>query len=894
MNTRIKAVVGGALVVAGLTLMAEEDTKQLVIDAGTGDVAIAEKTVVTSVDITGGSHVLSGAGSIETPVQGQDAGEAADKKLTITVADGAAAEILVPVRNAFGGDFEKKGAGELVLSESDKTHLFRVAVYDGTMTFKDTTFETAKFQQYPENAPQQATLAFDNATVLPINNNTLIGETRFHFKSVEVREGGLKLGFNTSYSPVGEIRLNHNLTGAGAVTKLEDATYDLRILMESSELLGGWNLLKGRTYVEYAAGLGTGPVSVQNNAVFYANRDMTIPNEIVLGPTAKFGPSGAAQKVAVESIGFTDDNTAKTVNLTVGLGEGVESRTVVLGGADKTVAAGGYRLENGVTLTLDGGTMQATGGAASPYVASANGAAVLNLGPKGGTIDTNGTDLKLGATLVVAPTDVVETCEPVAAENGSFEDGTAGWEFSGGNSGSNSGVYDNTSGFVAAFPGSSTTSGTKFAVVRPNGGFVQKTFTLPDDGEWKIVFELANRPDPAWDDGKLEWSLLIDDEVVREMAAESEKHTFKRYESPTFSVVAGEEHSFKIVTGPSRLIGGIAYDAFLIDAVRFEKVPVKKTVCGTLTKAGAGALELDGVETQGDLVVNAGSLVLSGGALANNAVTVKRGATLKFKDAVEVAIANASFEEGVDDTAVPNGFKSDANAIQGWTLERVSTNPNLGFSGWQRNGGIVSSNSDGSVFPRTTNGTHTAFLRPSSRMSTTVTIPVDGAYTLTFDHSARGGAGTVTWGYLLAVAVKLGDETICTLPARETANYDYRTVCETVELKAGTYTLAFETSDGGTKDGVAVETASGPMVFIDGISLVKTDLPRPQEENVVWNFEKGATLDIGSFDVELGTAFVDGVQVHGTKSAFTAAGLTVLGSGTLKSALSAPTIFIIR
>ena len=107
-------------------------------------------------------------------------------------------------------------------------------------------------------------------------------------------------------------------------------------------------------------------------------------------------------------------------------------------------------------------------------------------------------------------------------------------------------------------------------------------------------------------------------------------------------------------------------------------------------------------------------------------------------------------------------------------------------------------------------------------------------------------------------------------------------------------TAEFQTSDGVEMEGQKVETASGPMVFIDGISLVKNDLTRPQEENVVWNFEKGATLDIGSFNVELGKAFVDGVQVRGSKSAFVAAGLNVVGSGKLKSGLKAPTMILIR
>ena len=275
-------------------------------------------------------------------------------------------------------------------------------------------------------------------------------------------------------------------------------------------------------------------------------------------------------------------------------------------------------------------------------------------------------------------------------------------------------------------------------------------------------------------------------------------------------------------------------------------------------------------------------------------MTVRAGATVRLADTVSVAIPNADFEN-VDDVAYPNGFCSvETQELPGWTLTRVSSNGNLAYSGWQKNGGTVSKRSDGSVFPGTTNGTHTAFLRPSSRLSTTVTVPEDGTYTLTFDHSARGGSGTVSWGYLLPILVKMGQETLLTVEPREAANYEYRTVPEAVELKAGTYTFAFETGDGGVMEGQKVETASGPMVFIDAVSLVKKGISQPSQEGVVWNFEPGATIDVSSFDVELDQAFVNGVQIRGGRGAFTAAGVTVLGTGSIRSATPTGTVIVIR
>ena len=264
-------------------------------------------------------------------------------------------------------------------------------------------------------------------------------------------------------------------------------------------------------------------------------------------------------------------------------------------------------------------------------------------------------------------------------------------------------------------------------------------------------------------------------------------------------------------------------------------MPVVRTEHGALTKTGAGCLTVDGLATSGDVTVAAGTLALAGGALAADTVTVRAGATVRLADTVSVAIPNADFEN-VDDVAYPNGFCSvETQELPGWMLTRVSSNGNLAYSGWQKNGGTVSKRSDGSVFPGTTNGTHTAFLRPSSRLSTTVTVPEDG-----------------------------------------------------------TYTFAFETGDGGEMEGQKVETASGPMVFIDAVSLVKKGLAQPSQEGVVWNFEPGATIDVASHHVELDQAFVNGVQIRGGRGAFTAAGVTVLGTGSIRSATPAGTVIVIR
>ena len=902
-QAKTKNIMSGAVALAvGLSLMADDYDIQY---PGPGEtVTVGETLVATNITFGADGYKLQGTGAVQTPSK---AGVGATAALNVTVPAGATAEISVPVQNVYLENFEKRGDGNLVLSGFTGGYLFRTAVYGGMLTFRDVQFDTAKFQQYPGGAVPVASLVFDGATVRPFNNNTLIGEAGFLFDSVTVEDGGLALGQN--YYAIGEVRLNHRMGGTGAITKVSDATYDLRIQNEVNDLTGGWNLFCGRTYLEYAAGLGTGPVTV-SNAQFYANNTMEITNRITVVSNGKIGLSGGAEQLTISDVGFTADNADKKLTLTVGLGGSADTpRTVRVKSGETPVEIGGYVLEKGespyntvVSLAADGDTMKATASAASPYITSPDGEAVLHVGANGVTFDTNGSDIDLGARLDVAPVAETMSHDPVLL--GSFEDNedNAGWTFGAGG-GQASGIHGNDSGFVSSDPAYQTQNGSKFAVIRPNGGSLQRSFTVPESGEWKIVFEVSTRP--AWDNGGLEWSLTLDpgaadETTLRAAQSEGAKHSFQRYESPAFVANVNEEHVFKIVTGASQMIENLPYDAIFVDYVRLEKIPVDVTRYGTVAKTGAGTLSVSGLETSGDVAVSGGTLALAGGALSSNTVSVASGATLKFVDSLEVAIPNASFENvfPADESKTfcyVDGVEISDATIPGWRVERLHAISGLSFSGWQVNGSAVSKNSDGTPFPRTSHGSHTAFLRPSSRLSTVVTIPEAGTYTLTFDHSARGGAGSVSWGYLLPIAVTLGEQTIATVPARDKANYDYITYSGTVELTAGTYTLAFTTGDGGTMDGTAVETASGPMVFIDAVSLVKASgFVRPTEDNTVWNFARGATFDIGSFDVELGTAFVDGVQVRGGKSAFRAAGLNVVGRGRLMSQRPAPTVIILR
>ena len=904
---RIKHILAGAAALAaGLTLMADDYDIQY---PGPGEtVSVSETLIATNITFGADGYKLTGTGAIKTP---NKAGVGALSALNVTVPHDATAEISVPVQNVYLEDFRKYGDGNLVLSDFTGGYLFRTAVYGGTLMFRDVQFDTAKFQQYPQNAAPVANLVFDGATVRPYNNNTLLGEGGFLFNSVTVEDGGLALGQN--YYAIGEVRLNHRIGGTGAISKASDATYDLRILNAVNDLTGGWNLFCGRTYLEYAGGLGTGPVTV-SNAQFYANSTMEITNRIVVASNGKVGLAGATDQLTISDVGFTADNTDKKLTLTVGLGGSAETeRTVRVKSGETPSEIGGYVLEKGespyntvVSLVADGDTLKATSNASSPYITSPDGEAVVHVGANGVMFDTNGSSFDLGATLDVPPVEQTIPGYEVLAENGSFENDTTGWTFYPTGTASDSKVYDNNTSFVTADARYATTNGSHYAVIRPNGGYMQKTFTVPSDGNWKIVFEVSTRAAANWDQGKLKWQLtLVSPDadgplVLRDWEDEGTRHPFSAYESPTFAARSGAEYTFKITTGTSQNLENLPYDAILVDYVRFVKQPEEKTAYGTVAKTGAGTLSLSGFETSGDVAVDGGTLALTGGAFSSNTVSVANGATLKFVDSMEVAVANASFENvfPADESKTfcyVDGVESSDVTIPDWRVERLHAVSGLGFSGWQQTGGTVSKNSDDTPFPKNSDGSRTAFLRPSSRLSTMVTIPASGTYALSFLHSVRGGAGDLAKGYRLPITVTLGEQQIAFVPAREGSNYEYVEYTGTAELTAGSCRLAFTTGNGTEDGGANLDTASGPMVFIDAVSLVKTGgFVRPTEDNTVWNFESGATFDIGSFDVDLGTAFVDGVQIRGGKSAFRAAGLNVVGSGKLTSQRPTPIVIIIR
>ena len=365
----IKNIMSGAAALAvGLTLVADDYDVQY---PGPGEtVAVNETLVATNISFGADGYKLQGAGAVQTPSK---AGVGANALLNVTVPGGATAEISVPVQNVYLENFEKRGDGNLVLSGFTGGYLFRTAVYGGTLTFRDVQFDTAKFQQFPSGAAPVASLVFDGATVRPYNNNTLLGEAGCLFDSVTVEDGGLALGQN--YYAIGEVRLNHRIGGAGAITKVHDATYDLRIQNAVNDLTGGWNLLCGRTYLDYAAGLGSGPVTV-SNAQFYANSTMEITNRIAVASNGKIGLSGAAEQLTISDVGFTADNADKKLTLTVGLGGSAETpRTVRVKSGETPVEIGGYVLEKGespyntvVSLTADGDTLKATANASSPYI----------------------------------------------------------------------------------------------------------------------------------------------------------------------------------------------------------------------------------------------------------------------------------------------------------------------------------------------------------------------------------------------------------------------------------------------------------------------------------------------------------------------------------------------
>ena len=848
------------------------------------NIVVPGTTYVTDVSFTKGNWKFTGDGMIGAEVFGTGTNKDKHGAITCNVPEGVSVEFAVPMKNNYGYNFEKYGMGTMTLSGG--AYFFRTAVYGGTLRFVNCGITTAKMQNYRGNSASggapYSKLHFDGATIMPCNNNIMLGETDNEFDDVTVGAGGITFAEDANHL-ISALRIKHAMRPADDLGDAVDGgvtmagPYNFYIASDTCDLKGGFKFLNGTSYLKCASGVGTGPIYL--DAPLYATNyvssfgkvtSMTLMNDITFGTNGVLGLAGEADYIEFTNVAFAAGNDTRRVALESRNGGGMAR---YVRGADAP-SIGGFNLSGGISLKVDGDTWLADSAAYSPFVAATAGSTIpVYIAPGGLVFDTNGRDLSLGAVVAFQHSSATNHFEQLF-DNGSFENDTTGWKFGGGGAGG-SDVRFNGGPFDGGKPAYQTRYDTHYAQVRSGGGSIETTFSVPEDGMWQISFDYANRYDHDTQ-GLLQWSVLIDGETVREMSNDGlGNHGFMTYRSPAISFQAGTQHTFKFVTGASTETSNF-YDSMLVDGVRLSREIVTENPVGSLTKTGAGTLAAPYLEYPGTVNVQQGVLAADG-MFASNTVNVASGATFAFRASSEVEIPNASFEEGTGEG--DRGF-SYSGQIAGWLI--VGGSSNSFRPSWQRNESQVTGTG-----PHTTNGTYTAYLRPSCSISANVYVPHDGIYELSFEQASRWGPETSSQsrGILLTITATIDDDVALVVPPRSISGEvreEFNRVSATVSLTAGNHVLKIATDDADGTLPLGTAASSGTMVFIDAVRLVgaKVDF---EDHGATWNFASGATVDVGDADIVLDKVYVNGMRIRGGKPAFTAAGLNVIGTGSFRS-----------
>lgn len=828
-----------------------------------------ETASVSNIAFNADGYRIGGAGTIEAAVT-----SAGNDTFDVTAKDGVTGEIAVPVILKGSASFRKYGPGTVAVSADSE--LFRISAYGGTTVVKDAKLTTAKIECAAAGDDRDTTvLVFDGATLAPFNNNTTLGADGIEFKdgNVQVGAGGLSVATKgTTASVFGTVdwmRLNQPLCPFAG---LEDAVdggftmngdYRLYLDMAQTSLAGGFRFLKGSSYLKYAAALGSGPVTLDAN--LFATNSMAISNAIAFGPKGKLGVAAGAEQLKVSNLGFAEGNDDRHLRFASENGGG-EVRIIA---GDAPVAVSGIDLSGGVALAADGATVKALSDSTEFVVDRSGSGNPITVGAGGLVFDTDGHDVRLGASLAFPCETEIQNLGRKDFANYSFETASlADWSSTPGIAGG-CGAYDKTSLFIANYPRwKETCHGNCYAVLRSSSAektaTLSQTFSVDADGEWTIEFLYATRPSFYTAPG-VALAVYLDrgtdhEVILREMAADNREHPFELFRCGPVELKAGETHTLTFVGGLSAYPDGNSYqgnDALLIDAVRVSGTRRDDLPKGFLTKTGAGTLTVPSLADAGTVTVSAGTLSLAGAVLsAGSAINVSAGATLALP--FSAAIPNANFEEDIG----ADELRKDG-VVAGWSLTPIGT---ADLGGTQGDGSPFSLNG-----PRTTEGNHihTAFLRPQNALETeNVKVPRTGDYVLSFECARRPGSSYDAKE--MNITVKLDGAVAMTVPSAEVSNSAFARKSCRVTLSAGTHALRFEV-DGDS-------TFNGPCVFIDAVRLDAAEAAIVDEGGAL-NFARGATFDIGAFDVRLENVFVDGQKINGGRSALKAAGVTVVGTG---------------
>ena len=681
-------------------------------------------------------------------------------------------------------------------------------------------------------------------------------------------------------------------TGVGVLILESDGT--------PSTFSGGVIISNSQLRVRSGDVLGSGPVRIRygsGNSTFFADAaGVVVTNRLSVEANQSWcGSSGENFSLELHNVGTAGNNTEK--GLWFGRASGAKSRLVLALDDPASEAVKCITLRGNLAFSLDGGTLRALDGAQSPFFSTLDmtSSTAVPVSARGLTFETGGSDTVLGLSPVFDNRLVTNVVAVAAPANNSFENGWTGWT-KGSLSGAPNGLPPDPQANGSAFCGDAayyTTNGTKFAVLRRKN-WMQAEVTVPEDGDWRVVFEHGCRPG-GYTTHLMEFTVIVDAETAGAQSqvfpARDKQHPFRQFATEAFPLKAGK-HTVRFETGTTSK----DFESFFVDVVRLERWDIRKG--GAFTKTGEGTLGVSDLRTSGEVFVWGGGLALSdyaydgtafsvdsgaalvfqGGSLANVGVDVKAGGTLGFRGGRNI-VPNGDFEYDEVDAAT---HYSQVDFLRGWRFQRPKEQTST--SGAQRNGSTMSANG----WYATPSGNQTAFIRTATTMIGEVQVPQGDTYTLSFLHCARN----YNESYALPLEVLIDDAVVHMVEPR-TAYYDYTRVELEVELTQGVHSLAFRVGKHPND-----EVKSGALLFVDDIRLESNvAVGHVFDAATVLRLASGATLDLRNslpIVLEKGQVLVDGTPVTGGRGALQRAGLTVTGEGSIQIGPADGTLVIIR
>lgn len=775
----------------------------------------------------------------------------------------------------------------------------------GTLALVSNELATAKLHNAQNG---NATLYCDAATIRTLNSNNriLMGDTGEGglFTHARLGPGGLTFSIGGDVIVYQGFETAPGVAADGGISSKGAGV--LKIFNAINTFNGGIDLYDNQLRFDTGAVFGSGALRLHEggNAVVEGNGVVHVTNKVLFSNAGYMATSGRASDCLVlHNVAFPTNGENDWHNIHVGrVGQGFSRAAITLDGPDND-PIGNFFLRGALDFTIDGGLLRSLPACATPFFntsqLASNTPPVATVGRGGFHFDTNGATTDLGLTLITrGGLDTNHVGYAAGFANPSFEPDASGWTWTQGSSKYGNGSrYVNSSGFTSGDRAYQTTNGTYYAVIRQLGSLAG-SFTVPEDGDWRIAFEMGCRPEVAYATHLITVTVTIDagtaSERVHVIGPRAAQHPFTRFMTDPYPLTAGT-HTIKLTADDGN--AGNTYDSVLVDAFALERRVIASYPAPPVVKYGAGFLSVTNLVTDGTVAVSNGTLLASAFAFDGAAVDVAAGGTLavcegRFTNAsVRVAAGGAlslrnrrnllvdgDFEAW---DAGPDGFKASSSYVC-WRMSTLGAQ--TAVSGVQRNGGTVSANG----WYATPCGDQTAYVRSSSKMTGTFAADRAGVYHLSFLHCARNYNSS----YNLPIYVMVDGVTNLVVTPR-TAYYDYTRETSDLELDAGDHTIVFEVGGG---------TQSGAMLFFDDIRIEADGLTSGNIAETRFDFEAGATLDLqNTVKIVLeeglyrsGGVYVDGVRVQGGRQAFERLGVTVTGSGDIQVGPPVGTMLLIR